>query len=95
MIAIQTERIRHTLKLTGVGNAVGVVLPEKLLTKHGVREGDTILAIDRPDGVRLTTGEPEFAPRMDVAQDMMKRWRNVLRDRILELHQRPTTAPRP
>jgi putative addiction module antidote len=70
----------NTLKLTQIGNSVGVILPKELLTKLGVGKGDTIYAIDQPDGVRLTTADPDFDAQMEVARKLMKRWRNVLRE---------------
>lgn len=68
------------LKLTAIGNSVGVILPKELLVKLGVQKGDTLYAIDTPDGVRLTTSDPEFEAQMEEAHRLMKRWRNVLRE---------------
>lgn len=68
------------LKLTQIGNSVGVILPKDLLAKLGVDKGDTLYAIDTPDGVRLTTADPDFAQHMAVARRIMKRRRNVLRE---------------
>jgi putative addiction module antidote len=68
------------LKLTQIGNSVGVILPKDLLAKLGVGKGDTIYAIDQPDGVRLTTVDPDFAAQLDVARRVMKRRRAVLRE---------------
>jgi len=69
-----------TLKLTQIGNSVGVILPKELLGKLGVGKGDTLYAIDTPDGVRLSTADPEFEAQMEVARRLMKKWRNVLRE---------------
>ncbi len=68
------------LKLTQIGNSVGVILPKELLAKLGVSKGDTLYAIDMPDGVRLTTADPEFEQQMEVARRIMKRRRAVLRE---------------
>jgi len=68
------------LKLTQIGNSVGVILPKELLGKLGVGKGDTLYAIDTPDGVRLSTADPEFEAQMEVARRLMKKWRNVLRE---------------
>jgi putative addiction module antidote len=70
----------HTLKLTQIGNSVGVILPREMLAKLGMTKGDTIYAIDQPDGVRLTTADPDFAAQMDVARKVMKDRRAVLRE---------------
>lgn len=70
----------HRLKLTQIGNSVGVILPRELLAKLGVAKGDTIYAVDQPDGVRLTVADPDFAAQMDVARKIMKDRRAVLRE---------------
>ncbi len=68
------------LKLTQIGNSVGVILPKELLAKLGVGKGDTLYAIDQPDGVKLTVADPEFETQMEVAREVMKRRYNVLRE---------------
>lgn len=68
------------LKLTQIGNSVGVILPKELLAKLGVGKGDTIYAVDQPDGVRLTTADPDFEAQMAVARQIMKERRAVLRE---------------
>jgi putative addiction module antidote len=70
----------HTLKLTQIGNSVGVILPRELLVKLGMAKGDTIYAIDQPDGIRLTVADPKFAAQMEVARSVMKERRAVLRE---------------
>jgi putative addiction module antidote len=75
----QEDRM-NALKLTQIGNSVGVILPKELLVKLGVGKGDTVYAIDQPDGIRLTTADPDFEAQFAVAQKLMKRWRNVLRE---------------
>jgi putative addiction module antidote len=70
----------HALKLTQIGNSVGVILPREMLAKLGVTKGDTIYAIDQPDGVRLTTADPHFGAQMEAARQIMKDRRAVLRE---------------
>jgi putative addiction module antidote len=70
----------HALKLTQIGNSVGVILPREMLAKLGVTKGDTIYAIDQPDGVRLSVADPDFAVQMEVARKVMKDRRAVLRE---------------
>jgi putative addiction module antidote len=70
----------HQLKLTQFGNSVGVILPKELLTKLGLAKGDTVFAIDQPDGLRLTTVDVEFESQMAVARQIMKERRAVLRE---------------
>ena len=68
------------LKLIGVGNSVGVVLPKELLVRLGVQKGDTLYAVETPDGLRLTTADAEFETQMKVARQIMKDRRAVLRE---------------
>ena len=68
------------LKLIGIGNSVGVVLPKELLVRLGLQKGDTLHAIEMPDGLRLTTAAPDFEAQMAVARQLMDKWRNVLRE---------------
>ena len=68
------------LKLRAVGNSVGVVLSKEMLVKLGVDKGDSVFAIETPDGVRLTTSDPDFEAQMATARRLMKRWRGVLHE---------------
>ena len=70
----------QALKLTQIGSSIGVILPRELLTKLGMNKGDTIYAVDQPDGVRLTIADPDFAAQMEVARRVMKERRAVLRE---------------
>lgn len=68
------------LKLTSIGNSVGVILPKELLTRLGVGKGDTLFAVETSDGIRLSTTDPDFEAQMAVARDIMKKRRAVLRE---------------
>jgi putative addiction module antidote len=70
----------HTLKLTQVGNSVGVIFPKDLLAKLSLEKGDEIFLTESPDGYRITKSDPEFEAQMVVARDVMKRRFNVLRE---------------
>ena len=68
------------LKLTQIGNSVGVILPKELLAKLGVGKGDTLYVVETENGVRLSASNPEFEAQMEVARGLMKTWHNVLRE---------------
>lgn len=70
----------HTLKLTQIGNSVGVILPKEILSRLDVTKGDEIFLTDSPDGMRLTVHNPEFETQMRAARDIMKTRRAVLRE---------------
>jgi putative addiction module antidote len=84
-MALYDQRYRRSvvmvpLKLTQIGNSVGVILPRELLAKLGVGKGDTIYAIESPEGLRLSTADPEFEQQMEVARRIMKERWAVLRE---------------
>ncbi len=68
------------LKLTRVGNSVGVVLPKESLARLKLDVGDTVYLTESPDGFRLTPYDPEFAAQYAVAENVMKRRRTALRE---------------
>ena len=69
-----------TLKLTQIGNSVGVVLPKEALAQLKIDKGDTVFLTETPGGFRLTAYDPVFEEQMLAARAIMKRRRNVLRE---------------
>jgi len=67
------------LKITTIGNSAGVILPKELMARLRVDKGDELYAIETPDGIRLTTYDPEFAAQMELAEKIMREDREVLR----------------
>ena len=59
-----------TLKLTAIGNSIGVVLPKEALTKLKLEKGDTVFLTESPDGYRLTPYSPEFETQMTIARQI-------------------------
>lgn len=72
--------MHYTLKLTQIGNSVGVVLPKEALAALQIGKGDSVYLTESPDGFRITAYDPDFATQMSKAEDIMKRRRNVLRE---------------
>ncbi|MBP2161328.1 MULTISPECIES: AbrB/MazE/SpoVT family DNA-binding domain-containing protein [Asticcacaulis] len=69
----------NTLKLTAIGTSTGVVIPKEMLSRLNVAKGDTLYAVETPDGgYRLTPYDPGFAEKMDKAESIMRRYRNTL-----------------
>ena len=70
----------HTLKLTQIGNSVGVILPKEVLGKLKLEKGDSIFITETPDGYAITPYAPNFETQMQAAEEIMKRRRHVLRE---------------
>ena len=69
----------NTLKITTIGNSVGVVLPREILERLRVQKGDTLYATETPNGIELTPFDDEFAEQMAIAERVMREDRDVLR----------------
>ena len=69
------------LKLTQIGNSVGVILPKEVLASMNVGKGDTVyLTQVASGGFTLTPYDEEFERQMEAARRIMKKRRNVLRE---------------
>lgn len=67
------------LKVTTVGNSVGVILPKELLERLRVGKGDSLYVIETKQGIELTPYNPEFALQMEAAERVMREDRDALR----------------
>ncbi len=68
------------LKLTRVGNSVGMILPREVRDKMRVSSGDTVYLTETPEGYSVTPYDPEFSRQMDTARKIMKKRRAALRE---------------
>jgi len=67
------------LKLSKIGNSVGVIIPKEMLSRMHLKEGDKLCVIETQDGFRLTPYDENFARQMNIARRIMDRERDVLR----------------
>jgi putative addiction module antidote len=68
-----------TLKARAVGNSTGVTLPKEVTDRLKIKNGDPVFLTESPDGYRLTAYDPEFAKQMEVAESIMHRYKDALR----------------
>ena len=69
-----------SLKITQIGNSLGVILPKEITERLKLEKGDELAVVDTPNGVELTPYDPGFAEKMKVAKRISKRYRNALRE---------------
>ncbi len=70
----------HTLKLTQIGNSIGLILPKEVLARLKLEKGDTVFITETPEGYVITPHDVEFEAQMKVAREVMKKRRAVLRE---------------
>lgn len=70
----------RTLKVRKIGNSLGIVLPKDVLAKLKVGEGDALSVSETQNGVALSAYDDEIARQIEIGRDVMKRYRNALRE---------------
>ncbi len=69
----------HQLKLTQIGNSVGVVLPKEVLAKLKLDKGDSVFVTEAPGGLVLTPYDPNIEEQLRLGREIMRERRDVLR----------------
>lgn len=70
------------IKLRKIGNSLGVILPSEVLQTLQAKEGSSLSLVpnDTHTGYQLSADDAEFERQMDVARDLLKRYRSTLRE---------------
>ena len=66
------------VKVTSIGNSMGIVLPKEALTHLKVEKGDALYLVESPEGLTLTQYQQDFEQQMSAAGKVMKKYRNAL-----------------
>ena len=69
-----------SLKLTQIGNSLGLILPKEVLARLKLEKGDEIYITESAEGYRITPHNPAFEAQMKAARKIMKNRRAVLRE---------------
>ena len=59
------------LKLTQIGNSVGVILPKEALARLKLVKGDTVFVTDAVDGIHLTPYDPDMEEQLKLGRELM------------------------
>jgi putative addiction module antidote len=68
-----------TVKITQIGNSVGIILPREVLNRLHVEKGDTLYVTDSPEGVQLSPYNAAFARKLEALEQVMRENRDVLK----------------
>ena len=69
----------HTLKLTQIGNSVGVILPKEVVVRLKVEKGDTLFITETPDGYAITPYDPAIDEQLQAGREFMREYRDTFR----------------
>jgi putative addiction module antidote len=68
-----------TVKITTIGNSVGIVLPKEILNRLHVEKGDSLYITESPDGVQLSPYNVDLGRKLDAFKQVMRENRDVLK----------------
>jgi putative addiction module antidote len=67
------------LKLKAFGTSTGIVIPKEMLLRMRVERGDTLFAVETPEGYLLSPYDPEVARQVDIGRTFMKKYRETFK----------------
>ena len=67
------------IKLTKVGESLGVELPKDVVDRLRVQRGDTLYVLETRNGIELTPYDPEFDEQLDAANVVLREDSEALR----------------
>jgi putative addiction module antidote len=69
-----------SMKITAVGNSLGVILPKEALAKLNAGKGDVLYLTEMPGGdFRLSVLDAEVAEQVRVGEAFMDRYKDTFR----------------
>lgn len=67
----------YTLKLTQIGNSVGVVLPREVLSRLKLSKGESVFLTETPNGYALTPYDPALDEEIQAGRAFMREFRDT------------------
>jgi putative addiction module antidote len=71
--------IMFKLKLTQIGNSVGLILPKEVLSLLKVEKGDTVFVTETPEGVSISPYDTSVDEQLKLGREIMREYRDTLR----------------
>lgn len=65
------------LKVTQIGNSVGVILPKEALARLKVEKGDCLFLSETPNGLALTPYDPALEEQLEAGREFMREFRDT------------------
>ena len=65
------------LKLTQIGNSVGVILPKEVLARLKLEKGDTVFVTETSGGINLTPYDPRMDEQLKAGREFMREFRDT------------------
>ncbi|MFL5542351.1 MAG: AbrB/MazE/SpoVT family DNA-binding domain-containing protein [Longimicrobiaceae bacterium] len=63
-----------------IDGGLGVVFPDEWIERQNLRDGDTLLVVEREDGLLLAPCDSKLDEVVEAYGDLSRRYRNTLRE---------------
>jgi putative addiction module antidote len=67
----------HSLKITQIGNSLGVILPREVLARLKLEKGDTVHVTESPQGIVVTPYDPQLETQLQLGREFMREYRDT------------------
>jgi putative addiction module antidote len=67
----------HTLKLTQIGNSIGVILPREVLRRLKLEKGESLFLTETPEGYAITPYDPALDEQIQAGREFMREYRDT------------------
>ena len=67
----------HMLKLTQIGNSIGVILPREVLGRLKLEKGESVFLTETPDGYAITPYDPTLDEQIQAGREFMREYRDT------------------
>jgi putative addiction module antidote len=67
----------HALKLTQIGNSIGVILPKEALSRLKLAKGESVFLTETPEGYTLTPYDPALDEEIQAGREFMRDFRDT------------------
>lgn len=68
-----------TTKIIAIGNSAGIILPREILDRLKVEKGDQVYLSEVAGNVQISPYDEEFAAKMEVADHVLRRYRDAFK----------------
>ena len=67
----------HMLKLTQIGNSVGVILPKEVLSRLKLGKGESVFMTETPNGYAITPYDPALEEEITAGRAFMRDFKDT------------------
>ncbi len=67
----------RSLKITQIGNSLGLILPREVLARLKLAKGDTVHITESPNGLVVTPYDPALGEQLKLGREFMSEYRDT------------------